>query len=66
MTLAERKNPQILNYSQRKRIVAGCGLQIQDANRLIKQYEQTCDMMKNSYLDYGSYCIDTSTATTSL
>ena len=62
MTPDERKNPKILNYSRRKRIAAGCGLQVQDVNRLIKQYEQTCDMMKDSYLDYGSYCIDTSTA----
>ena len=46
MTPEERKNPKILNYSRRKRIAAGCGLQVQDVNRLIKQYEQTCDMMK--------------------
>jgi signal recognition particle subunit SRP54 len=46
MTPDERKNPKILNYSRRKRIAAGCGLQVQDVNRLIKQYEQTCDMMK--------------------
>ena len=46
MTMEERKNPKLLNYSRRKRIAAGCGLQVQDVNRLIKQYEQTCDMMK--------------------
>lgn len=46
MTKEERANPKILNYSRRKRIAKGCGLQVQDVNRLIKQFEQTCDMMK--------------------
>ena len=46
MTKEERSNPKILNYSRRKRIAKGCGLQVQDVNRLIKQFEQTCDMMK--------------------
>ena len=46
MTKEERTNPKILNYSRRKRIAAGCGLQVQDVNRLIKQFEQTRDMMK--------------------
>lgn len=46
MTKEERANPKILNYSRRKRIAAGCGLQVQDVNRLIKQFEQTRDMMK--------------------
>lgn len=46
MTLDERSNPKILNYSRRKRIASGCGLQVQDVNRLIKQFEQTRDMMK--------------------
>lgn len=46
MTKEERANPKILNYSRRKRIAAGCGLQVQDVNKLIKQFEQTRDMMK--------------------
>ena len=46
MTKEERSNPKILNYSRRKRIAKGCGMQVQDVNRLIKQFEQTCDMMK--------------------
>ena len=46
MTKEERSNPKILNYSRRKRIAAGCGLQVQDVNKLIKQFEQTRDMMK--------------------
>lgn len=46
MTQEERSNPKILNYSRRKRIAAGCGLAVQDVNRLIKQFEQSRDMMK--------------------
>lgn len=46
MTAEERSNPKILNYSRRKRIAAGSGTQVQDVNRLIKQFEQTRDMMK--------------------
>ena len=46
MTPDERSNPKILNYSRRKRIAAGCGMQVQDVNRLIKQFEQSRDLMK--------------------
>lgn len=46
MTQEERSNPKILNYSRRKRIAAGAGVQVQDVNKLIKQFEQTRDMMK--------------------
>ena len=46
MTKEERANPKILNYSRRKRIAAGAGLQVQDVNKLIKQFEQSRDMMK--------------------
>lgn len=46
MTKEERSNPKILNYSRRKRIAQGSGTQVQDVNRLIKQFEQTRDMMK--------------------
>ncbi len=46
MTQEERQNPKILNYSRRKRIAAGSGTEVQDVNRLIKQFEQTRDMMK--------------------
>ena len=46
MTKRERKNPNILNASRRKRIAAGSGTQVQDVNTLIKQYEQTAKMMK--------------------
>ena len=46
MTQEERQNPKILNSSRRKRIAAGSGTEVQDVNRLIKQFEQTRDMMK--------------------
>ena len=39
MTPQERENPQILNASRKKRIAAGCGLQVSDVNRLLKQFE---------------------------
>lgn len=46
MTLEERTNPKILNYSRRRRIASGAGVKVQDVNILIKQFEQTRDMMK--------------------
>ena len=46
MTKEERANPRLLNYSRRKRIAAGSGTSVQDVNKLIKQFEQTKDMMK--------------------
>ena len=39
MTPKERENPGILNASRKKRIAAGCGLEVADVNRLLKQYE---------------------------
>jgi len=46
MTPKERENPQILNYSRKMRIVNGSGTTIQAVNQLIKQFEQTKQMMK--------------------
>lgn len=46
MTLKERRNPQILNASRRKRIAAGSGTTVQDVNKLMRQFEQMRDMMK--------------------
>lgn len=46
MTKEERSNPRILNYSRRKRIAKGCGLDVSDVNKLIKQYETARDLMK--------------------
>ena len=46
MTPLERENPQILNASRKKRIAAGCGLEVVDVNRLLKQYEMMQQMIK--------------------
>lgn len=46
MTPKERANPEILNQSRRMRIANGSGTNIQDVNRLIKQFDQTRKMMK--------------------
>lgn len=46
MTKAERKDPSILNGSRKKRIAAGSGRDLQEVNRLIKQFEQMRKMMK--------------------
>ncbi len=46
MTPAERRNPDILNGSRKRRIIAGSGTQIQDLNRLLKQHKQMGKMMK--------------------
>jgi len=46
MTKEEKRKPEILNASRRKRIAAGSGTTIQDVNRLIKQFEDMRKMMK--------------------
>jgi len=46
MTPKERSNPEILNGSRRQRIAKGSGKNIQEVNRLIKQFDQTRKMMK--------------------
>ncbi len=46
MTRAERRHPDILNASRRRRIAAGSGTTVQEVNLLIKQYEQAKQMMK--------------------
>lgn len=46
MTPKERENPSIINFSRKKRIAAGCGLKIEDVNRLLKQFEMMQKMTK--------------------
>ncbi len=46
MTPKERKNPDILKASRKKRIALGCGQSVEDVNRLLKQFEQMKTMMK--------------------
>jgi len=46
MTKKERKKPDILNASRRRRIALGAGVTVADVNRLIKQYQDMSEMMK--------------------
>ena len=46
MTPKERDNPSIINYSRKKRIAAGCGLKIEEVNKLLKQFEAMQKMTK--------------------
>lgn len=46
MTVEERNNPDLINPSRKKRIALGSGLQIQEVNRFIKQFDQSKKMMK--------------------
>jgi signal recognition particle subunit SRP54 len=46
MTLKERRNPDILNASRRRRIATGSGTAVQDVNRLVKQFRQAQKLMK--------------------
>ncbi|MEW5729418.1 MAG: signal recognition particle protein [Pseudomonadota bacterium] len=46
MTPAERRNPDLIKASRKRRIAAGSGLSVQDVNKLLKQYQQMADMMK--------------------
>jgi signal recognition particle subunit SRP54 len=46
MTLRERRDVRVLNGSRRRRIAAGAGVEIQDVNRLLKQFKQISGMMK--------------------
>ncbi|MBP8032867.1 MAG: signal recognition particle protein, partial [Psychrobacter sp.] len=46
MTPFERKNPDKINPSRKRRIAAGSGREIQDVNRLLKQHKQMAKMMK--------------------
>ena len=47
MTPLERENPSILNASRKKRIAAGCGLQVSDVNRLLKSFEMLQQLTKS-------------------
>ena len=46
MTRMERRNPDILNGSRKRRIAAGSGTTVQEVNLLLKQFDQARDMMK--------------------
>jgi len=46
MTPMERRKPEILKASRKRRIAAGAGVQVQEVNRLLKQFEEVQKMMK--------------------
>lgn len=46
MTLKERAKPEIIKGSRKRRIAQGCGMQVQDVNRLLKQFDDMQRMMK--------------------
>lgn len=48
MTLKERRNPNLLNGSRRRRIAAGSGTSVQEVNRVLKQFKQMSTMMKKA------------------
>jgi signal recognition particle subunit SRP54 len=46
MTLEERRKPQIINGSRRRRIAMGSGTRVQDINQLLRQFDEMKKMMK--------------------
>jgi signal recognition particle subunit SRP54 len=46
MTPMERRKPDLIKATRKRRIAAGAGVQVQDVNRMLKQFEQMRDMMK--------------------
>jgi len=46
MTPGERAKPDVINGARRRRIAAGSGTQVQEVNRLLKQYDQLAEVMK--------------------
>ena len=46
MTPKERSNPKIIDMSRKKRISMGSGIDVQELNRLLKQFQQMSKMMK--------------------
>jgi signal recognition particle subunit SRP54 len=46
MTPRERHRPEIIKASRKKRIAAGAGVQVQEVNKLLRQFEQSQEMMK--------------------
>ena len=60
MTLKERRNPNVINGSRRRRIALGSGVRVQDVNKLLKNFEDSKKMMKkmqgmNKFAKKGSF-----------
>ena len=48
MTVRERRNPDLIKASRKRRIAAGSGTDVQDVNKLLKQFQQMADVMKKA------------------
>jgi len=46
MTPTERSKPELIKAARKRRIALGAGVQVQEVNRLLRQFEQTQQMMK--------------------
>jgi signal recognition particle subunit SRP54 len=46
MTPLERRKPELIKATRKRRIATGAGVQVQEVNRLLKEFEQMQDMMK--------------------
>lgn len=55
MTPRERSNPSILDSSRRMRIAKGSGTNLQDVNRLIKQFDETRKLMRTITQNQGKF-----------
>jgi signal recognition particle subunit SRP54 len=53
MTRVERKKPDLLNASRKRRVAAGAGVEVSDINRLLKQHRQMADVFKSMSRDGG-------------
>jgi len=53
MTKAERKKPDLLNASRKRRVAAGSGVEVSEINRLLKQHRQMADVFKSMSRDGG-------------
>ena len=53
MTKIERKKPDLLNASRKRRVAAGAGVEVQEINRLLKQHRQMADVFKSMSRDGG-------------
>jgi signal recognition particle subunit SRP54 len=55
MTGAERKNPDLIKASRKKRIAAGSGTRVEEVNKLLKMHRQMSDMMKQARTGKGMF-----------
>lgn len=53
MTMQEREHPDIINPSRKRRIAKGCGMQVEDVNRLLAQFKQMQKWLSKSAVIKG-------------